>query len=131
MARPRRTEDDRLREQDHYLLARYELTDLLTRLPTVVEIADHMKISPRKVEMIRADMRQWQRDTAAALGWKDWSADGLHPLDGFMSPRAKIRLKYVMGEIGTAEAVLELELDGLPSDPRELRRWRSAQQQNG
>jgi hypothetical protein len=123
-ARPRLTGEDRLIRQGRYLHARYELTVLHNRLPTIAEIADHMEVSARTVESIRAEMQDWRREAAAVLGWDDWSGEPLHAHDGKLSPRAQILGKYAMGEITTAEASRRLALAGLPSDDRELRRWR-------
>lgn len=124
MARPRLTGEDRMILEGRYLHARAALTLLHGGLPTVAEIADHMEVSARTVEAIRAGMRDWRRDAATVLGWDDWSAEPLHPHDGKMSRRALIRTAYAAGELTTAEASRELALDGLPSDARELRRWR-------
>jgi hypothetical protein len=131
--RPALDDLDRLVSEGRYLLARHELTVLLDRVPTIEEIADYMtntmKVagSPRTVETIRANMRTWQRETAAALGWDP--SPSLHPPDGLASKRAAILGAYALGELRTSEASRELALAGLPADARELRKWKARLQQ--
>jgi hypothetical protein len=117
-----------MESEGRYLLARYVQTVLLGPIPTIEEIADHMEVSTRAVETIRANMRTWQRNTAAALGWDP--SPSLHPFDGLASERAAILGAYALGELRTSEASAKLALAGLPADARELRKWKARLQQD-